>query len=228
MVLRPLAAALWVALGATGCVSLSSAQTAETLGRGRVQVGLEPGVAGRFDVGRHALTVAPASDVSVRYGALERLDVGARLGQSGLEVQAKVMLTPRSSPFIASLALQLAGQLRVDPSLAITGQLFNLALPLLLGLRLGPHQLVLGPRLHLFASLPADATEAPGRVVAAGGSVGVALRVSPAVLVLPEVAVVSPLSPTPLLERTDTFSQLTGGVLAQVRLGFLVGAPAGP
>lgn len=223
MVTRAAGWALGVALCATGCVSLSSVQTADTLGAGRFQLGIEPGVAGLIEPTRRSVTVAPAADFSLRYGAFERLDVGARLGQSGLELQAKLMATPRSSPFIVSFAPHLGGQLRVDSKLAITGQIINLGLPLLLGLRLGPHQLVLGPRLHVLASLPADRAEPARRAIAVGGSVGLALRISRAVHVMPELALAAPLEPTPLLEQADTFSQLTGGLLAQVRLGFLIG-----
>jgi hypothetical protein len=213
----------WVALSAMGCVSLSSVQTADTLGAGRLQLGIEPGVAGLVDPSTRAVAVSPAADFSVRYGALDRLDLGARLGQSGLELQAKLMVTPRSSPFIVSFAPHLAGQLRVDSRLAITGQIINLGLPLLLGLRLGRHQLILGPRLHVLGSLPADRAEPARRVLAVGGSIGLSIRISSAVQVLPELALVAPLEPQPLLDRADTFSQLTGGVLAQARLGFLIG-----
>lgn len=210
-----------------GCVAISSVQTADTLGRGRLQVGVEPGVAGvvRAPPG---LSAAPVADVAVRYGVADRVDVGGRFGQSGLELALKAMLTPRAWPLIVSLAPSASGQLRVSSTLEVTGQILNLALPLLLGLRLGPHQLVLGPRLHLLASLPADPNEAATRRFAAGGSLGVALRVSRAVTVLPELAVLAPLSPQPLLATPDTFSQLSGGVLVQARLAFLLGPGAEP
>lgn len=205
-----------------GCVSLSSVQPADTIGAGRLQLGVEPGVS--FAVQGRPLGVAPspAPDVSLRYGAFDWLDLGGRLGAGGAELQAKARLTPRWSPFIASFAPSIAGQPRLSTSLAVTGLVVNLALPLLLGLRLGPHQLVLGPRVHVFGATGAP----PARLVAAGGSIGVVLRVSRAVAVLPELAAVVPLSaPADGLEL-DSFTRLGQTALAQVRLAFLIGEPA--
>lgn len=207
----------------SGCVAISSVQTADTLGPGRLQVGLEPGVAGVAQQGPPSLVLAPAADVAVRYGVFERLDVGGRFGQSGLELQAKVMVTPAAWPVAVSLAPQLAGQLRFASTLAVTGQILNVGLPLLIGVRLGPHQLVLGPRLHLFSTLPADAQEGGSRLLAAGGSLGVALRVSRAVAVMPEVALLVPIAAQGTMPAIDTFTQLSGGPLVQARLGLLLG-----
>lgn len=226
---------LLLVLGATsalcGCVAISSVQTADTLGAGRLQVGIEPGVAGVIEPSRR-VSLAPAADVAVRYGATDRLDVGGRFGQSGLELQLKLMVTPPGSRVAVSVAPHLAGQLRVSSTAAggldVTGQLVNLGLPVLIGLRLGAHQLVLGPRLHLLASVPFDTTERATRLFAAGGSVGVALQVSRAVAVMPELALVVPLSSTPLVTTMDTFTQLAGGVLVQARLAFLLGASSPP
>lgn len=216
------------------CVAISSVQTADTLGAGRLQVGLEPGVTGVIQTST-GVTLAPAADVAVRYGAAERLDVGARLGQSGLELQLKVMLTPPGTRVAVSVAPHLAGQLRfapngspdATPGVDVAGLLVNGGLPLLVGVRLGPHQLVVGPRLHVLASVPSTATEPGARRFAAGGSVGVSLRVSRAVAVMPEVALLVPLAPAPRLATMDTFT-LTSGLLVQTRLAFLLGDSAQP
>ncbi len=215
------------------CVAISSVQTADTLGAGRLQVGLEPGVAGVVQTST-GVVLAPAADVAVRYGAAERLDVGARLGQSGLELQLKVMVTPPGTRVAVSLAPHLAGQLRFvsnlspesTPGVGVAGLLVNGGLPLLVGVRLGPHQLVLGPRVHVLASVPSSAAEPGSRHFATGGSVGVSLRVSRSVAVMPEVALLVPLSPGPPVATTDTFSQLSAGLLVQTRLAFLLGDSA--
>ncbi len=204
-----------------GCVSLSSAQQADTIGEGRLQLGVEPGVSFGVDTRPLAVTPSPAPDLSLRYGAFERLDLGGRLGASGAELQAKLMFTPRWSPFIASLAPSIAGQPRLSSTLAVTGLVVNFALPLLLGVRLGPHQLVLGPRLHLFGATGA----APGRLFAAGGSFGAVFRVSRAVAVMPEVGVVVPLGAPADPNALDSYARLGRGALAQLRLAFLVGEP---
>jgi hypothetical protein len=219
----------WAVVGlvlASGCVSLSSMQTADTLGRGRVQVGLEPGVAGVVDPSSK-LTAAPAADLSVRYGLFEHFDIGGRFGQSGLELQTRLMVTPRAWPVVVSLAPSIAGTFRVASNLAITGQLLNISLPLLVGVRFGAgHQLVFGPRLHVLGVVPADPGETGRRVWAAGGSLGLAFRISEAVVVMPELAVVAPLTERALIEAQDSFSQLTGGLLVQARVGFLLGRTA--
>ncbi len=210
----------------SGCVSLSSVQTADTLGAGRVQVGLEPGVAGVV-APSSKLTAAPAADLSLRYGLFEHLDIGGRFGQSGLELQTRLMVTPRAWPVVVSLAPSIAGTFRVSSNLAISGQLLNLALPLLVGVRFGAgHQVVFGPRVHLLGVVPSDPNETGRRVWAAGGSVGLAFRVSEAVAVMPELAVVAPLTERALIEAQDSFSQLTGGLLVQARVGFLLGKTA--
>lgn len=208
-----------------GCVSLSGVQPAHTLGKGRVQVGLEPGLSALAEA--HApLLPQPVVDVSLRYGALERLDLGARLGQSGLEVSTKVMLTPRRWPVVISLAPSLGGTLLVSGTPpGVSHQAFVAALPVLLGVRLGPHQLVVGPRAQVVLLVPNDATQAPLRALLVGGSLGVALRVSRAVAVMPEVAVM------PAVTRTAPFPiGLPGvtsgdGVPLQLRLGVLLGEP---
>lgn len=194
----------------SGCVSLSSAQRADTLGRGHLQVGLEPTI-----TAQPAAVLTPAVDLSVRYGVSERVDVGTRLGQSGLGLTVKVMITPRAWPVVLSVAPHVTGQLNVAPNLAITGPIVQLGLPLLVGVRLGTHQLVLGPRIELLAA------GGGRRVVAVGSSLGVALRLSSAVSVLPEVAATAPLLSAG--ESVDDAFARLNGVLMQVRLSFLLG-----
>ncbi|MBL8918975.1 MAG: hypothetical protein JNJ54_08970 [Myxococcaceae bacterium] len=209
----------------SGCVALSSVQPADTLGRGRLQVGIEPGLSAAVTP-RAPLLPQPVMDVSLRFGALERLDLGARLGQSGLEVSTKVMLTPRRSPVLVSVAPALGGTvLLAGDTPAVVGQSFSAALPLLLGLRLGPHQLVLGPRAQLMVVVASDPNQPALRALLVGGSLGVALHVSRAVTVLPELAV------APVVLRDGALPPgvpgVTGGegVPVQLRLGVLLGEP---
>jgi hypothetical protein len=210
----------------SGCVSLSSVQPADTLGRGRLQVGLEPGLSGLAEA-RTPLLPQPVADVSLRYGAFERLDLGARLGQAGLELSTKVLLTPRRWPVLVSLAPAVNGSLIISGTPpAVAGQVFSGALPVLIGVRLSSHQLVLGVRAQALAVVPSDATQPSLRALLVGGSVGVALRVSRAVAVMPELAVM------PAVLKTAPFPLGVPGVTSgdggplQLRLGVLLGAPA--
>lgn len=206
----------------SGCVALSSVQPADTLGRGRLQVALEPGLSA--SVSRAPVLPQPVMDVSLRFGALERLDLGARLGQSGLEVSTKVMLTPRRWPLLVSIAPALGGTvLLAGDTPAVVGQSFSAALPLLLGVRLGAHQLVVGPRAQVLVVVSNDASQPPLRALLIGGSLGVALRVSRAVTVLPELAVVPVVLKSGALPPGVPGITSGEGVAVQLRLGVLLG-----
>lgn len=204
----------------SGCAAIGSTQTADTLGTGRLQVGVEPGVTAllpRTSNERPSLT--PLVDVSVRYGAAERLDLGVRAGQSGLGLETKVMLTPRAWPVLLSFAPAIMAKLEpAGEPVSIVGQTFSAAIPLLIGVRLGAHQLVLGPRAQGFVFLPGDGTGSY-RVLMAGGSVGVALRVSRAVAVMPELALLLPVA------QSGAAPPMGAGVPLQLKLGFLLGEP---
>lgn len=223
MTLRLATCCLTTAL--SGCVALSSVQTADTLGAGRIQVGIEPGVTGVASTQR--VLPHPLADVSVRYGAFERLDLGARLGQSGLELQLKWMATPRGWPVLLSLAPFVGGNLAVAGDMrgpVLAGHSFTAGLPLLVGVRLGAHQLVLGPRVQLIAPVSNDSNDPTMRYVLVGGSVGVALRVSRAVAVLPELAVLHAVYRTAAFPNGLPGVSATDGLPIQLRLGFLLGA----
>lgn len=204
----------------TSCVSTSSVQTAETLGRGRFQVALEPGVTAVGQTER-PFAFAPLADLSVRYGLFERMDVGARVGQAGLEVQARVMVTPREWALLVAVAPSIAGSLRLDQRLAVTGLLTTAALPLLIGVRLGAHQLVLGPRVQVVTAAPAGSL-----LPLAGGSLGLALQLSPAVTLMPELSVLVPWATPAPAEPEDGLSRLAGPHVG-FRLGFLFGPAPG-
>lgn len=211
----------WVWGWQSGCAAIGSTQTADTVGAGRLQVGVEPGVTAllpRTSNERPSLT--PLVDVSVRYGAAERLDLGVRAGQSGLGLETKVMLTPRAWPVLISVAPAIMAKLEpAGEPLSIVGQTFSAALPLLVGVRIGPHQLVLGPRVHGFVFLPNDGVSSSYRALMAGGSLGVAVRVSRAVAVMPELAVLLP------LVQSGDVPTMGAGVPLQLKLGFLLGEP---
>ncbi|MBM4778999.1 MAG: hypothetical protein GQE15_14940 [Archangiaceae bacterium] len=204
-----------------GCAAIGSTQTADTVGAGRLQVGVEPGVTALLPrTSTQTSSLTPLIDVSVRYGAAERLDLGVRAGQSGLGLETKVMLTPREWPVLVSLAPALTATLAPSGEpVSIAGSLFSAALPLLIGVRLGPHQVVLGPRAQGFVFLPTDGARLPFRALMAGGSLGVALRLSRAVAVMPELALLMPLA------QGGDVPAMGVGVPLQVKLGFLLGEP---
>ncbi|MBL9038668.1 MAG: hypothetical protein JNG84_09160, partial [Archangium sp.] len=133
-------AALWVAF-ASGCLTIGGVQRADTLGKGNFQFALEPGVLAVSDATVGTL-VLPTIDLAGRYGVDERVDLGLRLGTTGFELQGKFLLTePGSTSFAGSIAPTVGG--------VFLGVLnyFSLNVPFLAGIKLGPHELILGPRI---------------------------------------------------------------------------------
>ncbi|MBM7113052.1 hypothetical protein [Archangium primigenium] len=189
-------AALALGLLGSGCVSFSQVQTADTLGAGRFQLGLEPGAQPVEETETESdgtRTVkrgyAPLVDLSLRYGVTERLDLGARIGSSSLELQSKILLT---SPENESLAISLAPS--ASGIFAAFGPLeagyLRVSLPLLIGIKTrGGSELVFGPRLDGRRFLAGAGEDTLGvNILNAGASVGYALRVSEGFRLLPEVA----------------------------------------
>lgn len=211
---------LAIALGLTGCASLSSVQSADTLGAGRVQVALEPKVqaAGRLRPARGA--AYPHLDVAVRWGVTERVDVGFRVGQSLLELQAKLLLTTPGAPGpLVSVAPSVGGFLLVGDGWA--GPALTLAVPLLVGLPVGGGELVLGPRLQQWLAV---GPQGPAWLAGPGLSLGYLARLTPELALLPEVAVVAPLvlfGPLPVGFEGGLTGP--GGLLLQGTVGVLLG-----
>ena len=91
---------------ASGCASIGSMQTADTLGKGNFQFAVEPGVWGATSISEDVDGFAvPHLDFAARYGVSETVDIGARLGSSLAELQTKFLLTDVNDP---SKAISLA------------------------------------------------------------------------------------------------------------------------
>ena len=237
MQLRMAVAALSLGLLGSGCASISQVQTADTLGAGKFQVGLEPGVryVSASATSSDGTTTASASgyipqfDVALRYGVTDHLDLGARLGTSLVELQGKYLFTDPANPTLAvSLAPALSGI--TAGAGGASGGYVSLGLPVLIGFKTsGGSEFVLGPRLdgvRVFGSSD-DGTSASYNTLSGGASVGYALRVSEGFRLMPEVAVSVPLLGAATATSggsTDSASGVLGGSPTfQVRLGFLFG-----
>lgn len=218
------AGALVLALGASACSSVSTLQTAHSLGKGKTQLALETGE--QALVTRDTLRAYPVSGIAVRHGVSERVDLGARLGPSGLEAMVKVQLTRPPPDVVVSLAPQLAAYAWNTSDVAIRA--YNAALPVLVGIPLPhEHQLVLAPRVHL-ASFSLGAGSAHGFLdtLAVGGTVGIAWKMpsSKAIRIVTELGVMRPV----LLwaDRSDGvggLATLPERWTLQANLGFLLG-----
>jgi hypothetical protein len=96
---------LCAALPGWGCVTLGELQTADTVGAGRSRWNLHGKAqsSGGDDV-------APEASVGYPYGVSDSVDVGLRLFTAGAEVSGKVMLSPRESRTLVSLAPSVGGR----------------------------------------------------------------------------------------------------------------------
>ncbi len=210
------------------CASVGSVQTANTVGRGNLQIAAEPGV--QFLGGKPGLQLYPHLDVAVRYGFTDRLDLGLRAGWSFLEAQAKYLLTaPENTRLAISFAPSVGGVVLTSSSVTVDtlGGILGASTPVLFGIGIGAHQLVLGVRSQQFIFIGGPSTK-PVYLLAAGGSVGFALRFSDALTLLPELAAVWPVyGGLPVASSGDGIhpDYLYGAVgtgIFQLKLGFLL------
>ncbi len=208
----------------TACASVGGVQLAETVGKGNLQIAVEPGV--QVLGGLPVLQVYPHLDAAVRYGFTDQLDLGLRAGWSFLEAQAKWMLTePKRGGLIFSVAPTLGGMVVTSGETSLSGFL-NAATPVLLGIPIGADELVLGVRSQHLVFVGGGSL-IPTYSLGVGGSVGFALRFSDTLTLLPEVAAVWPVYGGQPVTRSDgTNADFAYGAaqvgIFQFKLGFLL------
>ncbi len=179
----------FAAWAAAGCATVGTVQTARPIERGTMQVGLEPGLWRVQDRGW-----VPTANVSARYGVARRWDVGARFGAGGLGVSTKIALTdPRDERVVVSLAPMVGGF-----GMGVVGlrsRSMHAQVPLVVGVGMrGGHELVLAPKLTAWMLTgQAGIRRSRSTVFGAGGTMGLSLRVSPGVRILPEIGMVQPI-----------------------------------
>lgn len=215
---------------ATGCVSISHVQTADTLGKGRFQFAMEPGLAGAavFAGDNSGVVPYPHVDLAMRYGVTDRVDLGVRFGSSLVELQSKFLLTSPENPdkAISVAPSVMTVFLGSDEEDADNSRYTNLALPVLIGFKTdGGSELVVGPRAILTrVSSQTDGVSSSANLISIGGSVGYALRVANGFRVMPEVGVSYPVVGS-VNDGSDSkaIAGFTGGMV-QFKLGLLFGA----
>ncbi len=167
-----------------GCMSIGSVQTAQTLGRGNSEFSIEPGIQFFGDISAQKVPLPPIA-LAYRYGVTDRVDLGGRFGTTFAEVQTKVLLTNPDDPSLAiafapavSVGVQPAdGWDDIEPTLSVP-------LPLLVGLKFGPHELTVGPRSQVFVYASRG-----DYAFNLGGTLGLAVQASTKLRLLPELAV---------------------------------------
>lgn len=182
----------------SGCASLGAMQTADTLGQGKMQVGIELSEQASFS--RDTLTVYPLFGTSVRIGVFDWLDMGIRVGPTGGELQPKYRFTPRGSPLTISIAPSF-GVAILDTN-GITLRFYNIGVPVFFGVPVaGGHELVFSARFNdTIAYESAGSARGLLNLMTGSISAGFAARVW-RLLIMPELAVGAPLWTTS--ERYD-------------------------
>lgn len=219
------AASLGCVLG-TGCVSVSHVQTADTLGAGKFQFALEPGVGGAAvisDENGSGGLYYPHVDLAARYGVTDRVDLGVRFGSSLVELQSKFLLTsPDDVDKAISLAPSVMGVFLGSDEDPDAVSYMNLTLPVLVGFKTsGGSELVLGPRI---TGTRLSAGDESVNILSAGASVGYALRVTEGFRLMPEVGVSVPLLGEVDFGGDSEVASGFGGGFVQFKLGFLFGS----
>jgi hypothetical protein len=221
--------AVVTAVVGTGCVSVSHVQTADTLGQGKFQFAMEPGVGGAAVFSSEAGSGSiyyPHVDLAVRYGVTDTVDLGVRFGSSLVELQSKILLSSVEDAGKAiSIAPSLMGVFFGSGDNSVN--YVNLAVPVLIGLKTaGGSEFVIGPRV-VGTNISGGSGDGSGSVtvLSLGASVGYALRVSEGFRLMPELGVSFPV--VGAADSSGTDSEVSAGFnggFMQFKLGFLFGA----
>lgn len=218
-----------------GCASTSTMGLARTLNQGAVQgwVGLQGGgiVATGSSPGAASTGVGyPMVEGGVRVGASDHVELGAKLGFNGIGLEGKFALLRSPTMdrgFNFSLNPQV-GFFGIGVAGAFVGNL-SFQLPLLFGIDIGGHELIIGPKLHdqvLFGSVATNgATSGAAVNILSGGlSLGFAIKAGP-VRILPEASFVAPFHATASVTNGGTASGTgVGGFIFQFGIGLLFGS----
>ncbi len=200
-----LRSALVLLVTASGCITVGSAQPASTLGRGNFVGGVEgslwsvvvPDQRTATALGVSTLNVLPSVSGVLRVGVSDRVDLGARIGLNGLELQSKFMFTEPGAKLIVSLAPQLQGFYfpSINDGMGTSTNQFgmlSIPLPVLVGIRLGAHELVFGVRqvnqIVIYKESFANAQNYVAYSMLFGASAGIALRFGTSFMMIPEIA----------------------------------------
>jgi hypothetical protein len=224
---KRLSASQWMcgillACSTMGCSAVGMVQTAQTLGKGGWEVSIDPGVNGLIQYP----TPGPVLHGAFRYGVTDSIDIGGRVGTTFLEFQSKFLLTAPENPVVAVSIAPAVGVLFAFAALGGVPTL-NASVPLLVGFKLGPHELTLGPRLQntfFFGETEADAS---AYILNAGGSLGFAAQVTEKFRILPEISFATPLVIGAIGGETgdEAIPFNFGLVFYSFNLGFQFGSP---
>lgn len=211
-------------LWSSGCITLGSVQRADTLGEGNWQVGIEPGVWGAA-LESDGAAVLGAFTVSGRFGVTDRFDIGGRFGTNVYEITTKYQFTdPESTGPVLSLAPSFSVFARGGAGAGFAFGHINV--PLLIGLPVGKHQFIIGPRIiDVFMGAGGGGTGGFGNILMVGSSFGFHAAIGKQFGLLPEFSAVYPITLSGTSgDTSQSISALDSGLLLfQFQLGFVLG-----
>lgn len=187
-------AALALVFAGLGCSTIGNFQTANTLGKGRFQLALEPAFVGEPN-SEGGLEGYPRLDVAARFGVSDNIDISARVGGSlfevGAEVGAKVQLTDHAEKaFALSIAPSVGGL--YSPGYSSPFAAINATLPFLVGIGVGESsQFVFGPKLYNLLII-GNSTSLDDLMML-GGTVGYSAALTKGFRLMPELSIVFPI-----------------------------------
>lgn len=217
-----------------GCPSFSTMGTARTLPKGKTQfhVGMGGQQLRDWSVessGTLETITLPAFEFGVSHAVTDRAEVGGKIWFMGAELNSKFQLLRSEAPTSGiDLALgpgvsfyPLSGENNAGQTRS--GGVVFAHLPLLVGINIGGgSQLVITPRLsNTFAWASAAGSSSTASIFWAGGSLGVAWKVTEGFFVLPELSMTYPVGTTRGLQATTDLA--FQGVIVQAQLGMLFG-----
>jgi hypothetical protein len=164
-----------------GCYSFTSVGRARTMPAGRIQAFAAPEPL--IVATRGGVSIRPVADLGARYGLVDDVELDARVTTLGLTLGPRLQLT-------RSPSLKEGIDVLLSPALAYTyPDKLALEASASLGLNFpGDMQLILSPRIVYQARIGTPGFARPVSFLMAGGSLGLALRITDALTILPEAA----------------------------------------
>ena len=192
-----------------GCYSFSTLGRARTVEEGHFEAwGAPEALVVATDSGG---SIRPVGELGIRYGATREVELDARVTTLGLTLGPRVQLYRSPDPHQGF-------DLLIAPALAYTAQdKLALEVPVLFGINLGEHQIVIAPRLVYQMRLAAPGLSVPVNFLYAGASVGVAIQLDSHVALMPEVALLGQIYADP-----GFTSNLASALGIQASIGLLV------
>jgi hypothetical protein len=192
MVTTRLFMVLTLALNAVACISATTNGSARTLDAGKSEWFVTPSLGAPMAVGAEA---------GARKGFTDHSEIGGKISPVGIGLDYKVSMVRSADP-------ESGVNLAVNPGTGVAYSMVSCAsfscdegigpyasLPVLFGVKFGGHELQLAPRVTYSTLLPHGYEQQWSQSLSGGGSLGLAFKMSKAVKVMPEAALMVPFVP---------------------------------